>query len=178
MLRETDPENWINNGGFYTAQLKQPDVGDVTGRVLAIEGGDGGWSLLNRLGMAVELLDALDAAGPRGMAFLFVWLRLSSQKLLPWARRANYQSKDIAWVQKVAAERIADKARAAADPWCRLYARLALAGLPRGGGNGDDIRMGILHIMRDNGIREGHRPVRGAGAVVFVISVVLVYVAV
>ena len=52
------------------------------------------------------------------------------------------------------------QARTAADPWCRLYARLALAGLPRGGGNGDDIRMGILHVMRDHGIREGHRPVR------------------
>jgi alpha-glucan,water dikinase len=34
---------------------------------------------------------------------------------------------------------------------------VAPAGLPRGGGNGDDIRMGILHIMRDNGIKEGHR---------------------
>lgn len=41
----------------------------------------------------------------------------------------------------------------------RLYARLTMAGLPRGGGNGDDIRMGILHIMRDGGIKEGHRPV-------------------
>lgn len=36
---------------------------------------------------------------------------------------------------------------------------MALEGLPRGGGNGDDIRMGILHIMRANGIKEGHRPV-------------------
>jgi hypothetical protein len=52
------------------------------------------------------------------------------------------------------------QARTASDPWCRLYARLSLAGLPRGGGNGDDIRMGILNIMRDNGIKEGHRPVR------------------
>lgn len=33
------------------------------------------------------------------------------------------------------------QARAARDPWVRLYARLSLAGLPRGGGNGDDIRM-------------------------------------
>jgi hypothetical protein len=184
--------------------------------------------------------------GPRGMAFVFVWLRLSAAKLLSWARRSAYQSKDIAWVQKVAAERMADKAsagaggrlccappacrrgvrgaaraqprarggcarapgfdplpsgpqtvngrihswtppqhrsppprqqptprppqaRSSSDPWCRLYARLALAGLPRGGGNGDDIRMGILHIMRDHGIREGHRPVGAAfGRVCFV----------
>ena len=46
----------------------------------------------------------------------------------------------------------------AKDPGCRLFSRLSLATLPRGGGNGDDIRMGILHVMRDNGIREGHRP--------------------
>jgi alpha-glucan,water dikinase len=49
----------------------------------------------------------------------------------------------------------------------RLYARLALAGLPRGGGNGDDIRMGILHIMREYGIKEGHRPVSGFRNVLF-----------
>jgi hypothetical protein len=64
-------------------------------------------------------------------------------------------------MQKVVSERMTDKARSCPDPWARLYARLALAGLPRGGGNGDDIRMGILHIMREYGIKEGHRPVSG-----------------
>jgi hypothetical protein len=37
-------------------------------------------------------------------------------------------------------------------------ARLALATLPRGGGDGDAIRMTILNLLRDNGIKEGHRP--------------------
>jgi hypothetical protein len=46
----------------------------------------------------------------------------------------------------------------------RQLARMALAGLPRGGGDGDAIRMGILHIMRENGIREGHRPVTNPSA--------------
>jgi hypothetical protein len=46
------------------------------------------------------------------MAFLFTWLRFSAQKLLTWSRRSNYQSKDIAWVQKVTAERVSDKVRA------------------------------------------------------------------
>ena len=36
--------------------------------------------------------------------------------------------------------------------------RAALATLPRGGGNGDDIRLGILEVLRENGIKEGHRP--------------------
>lgn len=51
------------------------------------------------------------------------------------------------------------QARGAKDPTCRRLARLALAGLPRGGGDGDAIRLGILNIMREHGIREGHRPV-------------------
>lgn len=42
----------------------------------------------------------------------------------------------------------------------RQLARMALAGLPRGGGDGDAIRLGILNVMREGGIREGHRPVR------------------
>ena len=54
------------------------------------------------------------------------------------------------------------QSRTAGDAESRLFARLSLAGLPRGGGDGDAIRMGILNIMRENGIREGHRPVRPA----------------
>ena len=44
----------------------------------------------------------------------------------------------------------------------RQLARMTLAGLPRGGGDGDAIRHGILNVMRENGIREGHRPVSSA----------------
>lgn len=51
------------------------------------------------------------------------------------------------------------QARSSQDPQCRFFARLAVAGLPRGGGDGDAIRHGILNIMRENGIKEGHRPV-------------------
>lgn len=31
--------------------------------------------------------------GAEGGAFLFTWLRMSSNKILTWARNANYQSK-------------------------------------------------------------------------------------
>lgn len=51
------------------------------------------------------------------------------------------------------------QSRTAGSLESKLFARMSLAGLPRGGGDGDAIRMGILHIMRENGIREGHRPV-------------------
>ena len=51
------------------------------------------------------------------------------------------------------------QARAASSAENRFLARVAMSNLPRGGGDGDAIRMGILHIMRENGIKEGHRPV-------------------
>ncbi|PRW45423.1 Carbohydrate-Binding Module Family 45 [Chlorella sorokiniana] len=152
-------EQWTNSGGGdFVAHLKPPGAEEVFEKILVAESEYTHWSLFNRLVMAAQLLDAADAAGPPGMGFFFTWLRLSTMRQLDWYRNSNYQSKDIAHVQKHIAERMAHKARSAKDPLCRLFARLALAGLPRGGGNGDDIRMGILHIMRANGIREGHRP--------------------
>ena len=51
------------------------------------------------------------------------------------------------------------QARSGSDALAQQFARMTLAGLPRGGGDGDAIRHGILNIMRENGIREGHRPV-------------------
>jgi cytochrome b subunit of formate dehydrogenase len=43
------------------------------------------------------------------MSFVFTWMRLSSNKVLTWARRSSYQSKDIAWMQKVISQRMTDK---------------------------------------------------------------------
>lgn len=159
VLKELEPENWINNNGpGYAVQLKAPDLSTVVNKVIAAESEYSHWSLFQRFVLLNEVTDAAEAAGPSGFAFLYTWMRLSAQKKLDWYRLSNYQSKDIAHLQKVVAQRMTDKARTAEDPWCRLYARMTAGMLPRGGGNGDDIRMGILHVMRDNGIKEGHRP--------------------
>ena len=40
----------------------------------------------------------------------------------------------------------------------QMWARMMIALVPRGGGNGDAIRLEILDIMRRHGIKEGHRP--------------------
>lgn len=45
------------------------------------------------------------------MAFIFTWLRLSSTRVLDWYRRANFQPKDIAHMQKYCGERMSDKVR-------------------------------------------------------------------
>ncbi|KAG2441975.1 hypothetical protein HYH02_009769 [Chlamydomonas schloesseri] len=160
VLKQTqDGETWFNNGGSnYAVQLRAPPIDSFVKKVLEAEGSFSHWSLVQRLMLATEVLDAADSAGPAGMALMFTWLRLSSTRVLDWYRNSNFQPKDIAHIQKHAGERIGDKARTSEHPLNRLLARGALAGLPRGGGNGDEIRMGILHIMRGNGIREGHRP--------------------
>lgn len=152
-------EKWIHNGaGDFVAYMKPPGVDDVIAKVIAAETTYERWSLFDRVNLATGLVDAGVAAGSLGMGFIFTWLRLSSIKQLPWYKGTNYQSKDAAHAQKVLSQKMADLCCTAKDPGCRLFARLSLATMPRGGGNGDDIRMGILHVMRDNGIREGHRP--------------------
>jgi alpha-glucan,water dikinase len=154
-----DGDDWIHNGaGDFVAYLKPPGVDDVIAKVIAAETTYERWSLFDRVNLATGLVDAGIAAGPYGMGFIFTWLRLSSIRQLPWYRGTNYQSKDAAHAQKTLSQKMADLCCSTKDPQCRLFSRLCLGTLPRGGGNGDDIRMGILHIMRDNGIREGHRP--------------------
>lgn len=157
VLREG--EKWMNNGGGdFAAYLKPPGVDEIVQKVITAETEHDRWSLFNRFVLATQLLDAALAAGPSGMGLMLTWLRLSSLRLLPWYKGTNYQSKDAAHVQKVLAQRMADAARGAEHPACRMLARACMATLPRGGGNGDDIRMGILNVMREHGIAEGHRP--------------------
>ena len=64
VLKETSPENWVNNGGTdFAVQLKPPDFSDVANKVLAAEGTYTNWSLYNRFCLVIELLDAADSAG-------------------------------------------------------------------------------------------------------------------
>lgn len=150
-----DGENWMNSGGGdFVAHLKPPGAEELVDKVIEAESTYDRWSLFSRFCMASQLLGAATAAGPPGMALILTWLRLSAQRQLPWYKGTNYQSKDAAHAQKT----MADTVRSTEDPLSRALARAAMAVLPRGGGNGDDIRHGILNIMRQNGIREGHRP--------------------
>ena len=79
-------------------------------------------------------------------------------KLLKY-KHGNLSALDMASLQRAFAEGVcACVSDSEIDLLSRHLFRLAMATLPRGGGNGDDIRMGILNILRTHGIREGHRP--------------------
>ena len=125
-------------------------------RASDLEGGD--VNLFNRFCAVDDCLDDALARGPEGAAAIFAWLRLSALRQLHWYAGNNYQGKDMASKQERLAWRVARAATTTADPVSRGLMRASLAFLPRGGGNGDDIRMGILNILRQHGIKEGHRP--------------------
>ena len=73
VLKETQPERGISNGGDCYAYLKPPGVSEVQEKVLGIEGSDCAWSLIDRLQLANELLDAADAAGTgAGVGVMYV----------------------------------------------------------------------------------------------------------
>merc|ERR1719327_1442968 len=115
--------------------------------------------LFRRFQLAREALGEAKALGPPGAGALLAWLRLSSTRQLPWYSGGNYQGKDMASLQEGLARAVAGLVSdPALDDASRQYFRLVMAGLPRGGGDGDAIRMGILNIMRENGIKGGHRP--------------------
>jgi len=130
----------------------------VTERAIEAERG-GEMGLFRRFQLAREALGEAKALGPRGAGALLAWLRLSSTRQLPWYSGGNYQGKDMASLQEGLARAVAALVSdPELDDASRQYFRLVMAGLPRGGGDGDAIRMGILNIMRENGIKEGHRP--------------------
>ena len=117
-----------------------------------------GTNLYNRFCRINDKLSESQQAGPEGAATIFATLRLSAMRQLAWYAGGNYQGKDMAHMQEVICRRMALASATAEDGASRQLYRAALATLPRGGGNGDDIRLGILQLMRENGIKEGHRP--------------------
>ena len=98
------------------------------------------------------------------LAWLFVYIRLFTIKDMKLGMRHNYQVKDISHIQNelsMALTRVYintflnNEKDKSLD---RVFVRNIINFIPRGGGNGDELRLLILDIMRRHGIREGHRP--------------------
>ena len=156
-------DEWLHGEdglGDLEAPVMAPDpkANAVMDRATEEEGKEGGIGLFRRYQLVGELLPEA-RRGPALAGALLSWLRLSSNRQLRWYSSGNYQGKDMASLQRAFAEGVcACVSDSEIDLLSRHLFRLAMATLPRGGGNGDDIRMGILNILRTHGIREGHRP--------------------
>ena len=146
-----------NFGGGEDDDFSNDPSGAVLKKVCDFEESDNR-NLFSRLCLLNDVLDDAKECNDKGLGIILAWLRLSSTKQLPWYEGHNYQGKDMAHLQKVIASRLASVAAKHPDGTTRQYARMAMQFVARGGGNGDDIRLGILNIMREHGIKEGHRP--------------------
>ena len=64
VLKQTQPEKWVNNGGAdFAVQIKPPSAEDIVAKVVNAEATYTHWSLFNRFCMALEVLDAADSVG-------------------------------------------------------------------------------------------------------------------
>ena len=61
-------------------------------------------------------------------------------------------------MQEMVASRVAEASKSAESGMARQLFATRFHGLPAAAANGIYIRLGILQIMRENGIKEGHRP--------------------
>ncbi len=102
------------------------------------------------------------------LAWVFVYMRFFTIKDIRLGLRHNYQTKDIAHLQSELSMALArvfhntfhnaflhQEKDGSVD---RILIRNIINFNPRGGGNGDELRLFILDLMRRHGIREGHRP--------------------
>ena len=130
---------------------------DIADKIIEVEVEYGSWTLMHRYNMANDLLqsrrDQLDADL---MQLLYVWLRYSYTRHLDWQRAYNTTPRVLAHAQDQLTGSLAQIY--VQRPELRLWARLCLAMLGRGGGNGQRIRDGILRIMHKHRIPEtaGH----------------------
>ena len=64
VLKRTQPEAWVNNGGTdFAVQIKPPSAEDIVAKVVNAEATYTHWSLFNRFCMALEVLDAAESVG-------------------------------------------------------------------------------------------------------------------
>eukprot|EP00425_Heterocapsa_triquetra_P045917 CAMPEP_0195086646 /NCGR_PEP_ID=MMETSP0448-20130528/26720_1 /TAXON_ID=66468 /ORGANISM="Heterocapsa triquestra, Strain CCMP 448" /LENGTH=1227 /DNA_ID=CAMNT_0040120147 /DNA_START=81 /DNA_END=3764 /DNA_ORIENTATION=- len=117
------------------------------------------WSQFQRLNMVKDVLGRATPLLEIEAAWLATDLRLAQQKALEWYRNRGYQPKDMAHTQEALGGIMATAVESATNPTIRALLRLCVAACPRGSSSGGDaIRHGILNIMRNHGIKEGHRP--------------------
>lgn len=115
------------------------------------------WTHFQRICMVSDVLGG--KVGREEAAWLAADLSLADAKALEWYRNAGYQPKDMAHAQERVGGALCNAVEKASDPVIRTLLRLCAKAIPRGNAKGgDSIRHGILNIMRNHGIKEGHRP--------------------
>jgi alpha-glucan, water dikinase len=160
------PEDaWLKSGGkdLYLPLFEREGdprlpraLWDLTERIVDAETGPGSWTLMHRFQLCHDLVGEVQE-DEQGLALLFAWLRYSALRQLDWQRRYNTKPRDLSHAQDRLTARLAGLWRQQPAGAGRLWARLMLTTLGRGG-DGQRIRDEILQIMHRNHLKEmsGH----------------------
>ncbi|MFW6059868.1 MAG: hypothetical protein ACODAQ_06785, partial [Phycisphaeraceae bacterium] len=114
------------------------------------ETGESSWTLMHRFNLCHDLLDEVED-DVDGLALLFAWLRYSAMRQLDWQRQYNTKPRELAHAQ----HRLTSRLGALFDPNTETatWTRLMLSTVGRGG-EGQQVRDRILHIMHRHHIKE------------------------
>ncbi|OAI50193.1 hypothetical protein AYO44_05850 [Planctomycetaceae bacterium SCGC AG-212-F19] len=141
--------------GEPDARLPFPRLRELAEEIVGVEVGAPSWTLMHRFTMCHELLGKAETDA-EALALLFVWLRYSATRQLDWQRSYNTKPRQLSHAQDRLTRRLAGiwkRSQSAKARQCRLLARLMLTTLGRGG-EGQQVRDEILHIMHRNHLRE------------------------
>lgn len=154
---------WLKHGGRdIQVRLRQPrgeggaGLEPIIEQIAEAESGDTSWTLMHRFNLCHDLLDEVED-DIDGMALLFAWLRYSAVRQLDWQRRYNTKPRELAHAQHRLTSRLAllFEPGATTRHEIGMWARLMLSTVGRGG-EGQQVRDRILHIMHRHGIKERH----------------------
>ncbi|KAF6001727.1 hypothetical protein F1559_002385 [Cyanidiococcus yangmingshanensis] len=130
---------------------------DIAQKIIEVEVEYGSWTLMHRYNLANDIIqNSLSHLDADLLQMIFVWLRYSFLRQLDWQRAYNTQPRLLAHAQDQLTRTLARVYANRCD--LRLWVRLCLSTLGRGGGNGQRIRDDILRIMHKHHIPEtpGH----------------------
>jgi alpha-glucan,water dikinase len=163
VIHQPQLERWLKADGqdmhLALAKATYEEVASRSGQqhhlaeaIIGAEVGKNSWTLMHRFNLAHELLVGAEQDA-EALALIFAWLRYSSIRQLDWQRRYNTKPRELAHAQNRLTFRLAEMYRRACQ--CRLWLRLLLTTLGRGGSRGQQVRDDILNIMHRHKLKHG-----------------------
>lgn len=165
VLYQTEGNAWLKGGAKDISvplfqcepdpRLPSPRLRELAEEIVGVEVGTPSWTLMHRFSLCHDLLGKAETDA-ESLALLFVWLRYSATRQLDWQRSYNTKPRELSHAQDRLTRRLASvwkRSQSSEARQCRLLARLMLPTLGRGG-EGQQVRDEILHIMHRNHLRE------------------------
>ncbi|MFZ0257419.1 MAG: PEP/pyruvate-binding domain-containing protein [Gammaproteobacteria bacterium] len=163
VLYQPQTQRWLKAGGqdMHLALVEMHDEGlaiqssdqhRLVETITGAEMGKSSWTLMHRFNLAHDLLDGA-AQDEEALALIFAWLRYSSIRQLDWQRRYNTKPRELAHAQNRLTFRLTEMYRRSSQG--RVWLRLLLTTLGRGGSRGQQVRDDILNIMHRHKLKHG-----------------------